>query len=96
MQYMVTFPLTSHCYEERISRFLETGAPPPEGVTLLGRWFTLGHDVGFMLAESDDPTAIFRYVSQWADIMDFEVHPVIGDEAAAGVLAALAADEGTE
>lgn len=30
MQYMVTFPLTKDFYSERVSRFLETGAPPPD------------------------------------------------------------------
>lgn len=88
MQYMITFPLTNHRYEERIARFLETGAMPPEGVTLLGRWFTLGHSQGFALVESDNPTAIYQYMSQWADLMDFEVHAVIGDEQAAEALQA--------
>ena len=48
MHYMVVFPLTSNGYEERVDRFLESGAPPPEGVTMHGRWFTLGHDLGFI------------------------------------------------
>lgn len=40
MLFMVTFPLTHRDYRERVARFLETGAPPPDGVTLKGRWFT--------------------------------------------------------
>lgn len=89
MQYMVTFPLTSHLYEERIERFLETGALPPDGVTLLGRWFTLGQDLGFALIETDTPGLVFQYLAEWADLMDFEVHPVIGDEEAAAALQAV-------
>ena len=34
MQYMITFALTTRDYEARIARFLETGAPPPSGVTM--------------------------------------------------------------
>jgi hypothetical protein len=40
MNVVISFPLTRHACEERLSRFLETGAPPREGVTVHGRWFT--------------------------------------------------------
>ena len=86
MKFMVTFPLTHHAYKERIARFLEKGAPPPEGVTLLGRWFTASHSKGFMLVEADDAALLFRYVSEWADIIDFQVEPVVTDEEGAAVL----------
>ena len=86
MRFMITFPLTHHAYKERVSRFLQTGAPPPDGVTVHGRWFTASHSKGFMLAEADDPKALFRYASEWADIMDFEIEPVVTDDEAALVL----------
>lgn len=86
MRFMITFPLTHHAYKERISRFLETGAPPPDGVTVLGRWFTASHNKGFMLAQADDPKALFRYVSEWTDLMDFEIDPVVTDDEPASVL----------
>ena len=86
MNFMVTFPLTHHGYKERVARFLETGAPPPAGVTLHGRWFTASHSKGFMLVETDDPKALFRWVSEWADLIDFQIEPVLGDEEAAPIL----------
>jgi hypothetical protein len=86
MLFMVTFPLTHRDYDERISRFLESGAPPPDGVTLRGRWFTASHSKGFMLVESDNPKLLFRYVSEWASIVDFEIEPVVTDDEAASVL----------
>ena len=86
MKFMITFPLTKHGYKERVSRFLETGAPPPEGVTMHGRWFTASHSRGFMLAEADDATALFRWTSQWADLIDFEVEPVVEDQEGAPIL----------
>lgn len=89
MKYIVTFDLTSRDYKERIRRFLETVAPPPQGATMHGRWFTLGHNKGFMLAEADDPSLIYRWVSQWADLIDFEVHPVLEDAQIAAVLQSL-------
>ena len=86
MQFMVTFPLTHRDYKVRVTRFLETGAQPPEGVALHGRWFSVGHNKGFMLTETDDPKALFRWVSEWADLIDFEVEAVVRDDEAAAVL----------
>ena len=86
MKYMITFPLTHHAYKERIARFLDTGAPPPEGLTQLGRWFTASHNRGFMLVETDDHQRLFEFVSEWTDIMDFEIDPVVTEEEAAAVL----------
>ena len=56
---MITFPLTHHAYKERVGRFLETGAPAPDGVTIKGRWFTASHSKGFMLVEADDVKPLF-------------------------------------
>ena len=86
MNFMITFPLTHRDYKERIARFLETGAPPPAGVTLHGRWFTASHSKGFMLAETDDPQHLFRWVSEWADVIDFEIDPVVTDAEAGAIL----------
>lgn len=86
---MITFELTTADYKKRIARFLETGAPPPEGATLLGRWITLGHNRGYMLAESDTPKTIFRWVCEWNDLINFEVHPVIDSNEAGEVLGAI-------
>ena len=90
MKFMVTFPLTHRSYDERVSRFLDTGAPPSAGVTFLGRWFTTSHSKGFMLVESDDSKALFRYVSGWASLIDFEIEPVVTDEEAGAILSGMA------
>ena len=89
MLFMITFPLTHRDYRERVARFLETGAPPPEGVTLKGRWFTASHSFGYMLVEAEDPKAIFQYTGEWADLVDFKVEPVVTDEEAGAVLKGL-------
>ena len=86
MQFMITFPLTHHAYKERVARFLETGAPAPDGVTIKGRWFTASHSKGYMLVEAKDVKPLFRFVSEWSDIMDFQIEPVIGDEDAGPIL----------
>ena len=86
MKFMVTFPLTHSNYKERVSRFLETGALPPAGVTLDGRWFTASHSKGFMLVETDDPKALFRWTSEWADMIEFQIEPVVTDDEAGPIL----------
>ncbi len=86
MKYMITFPLAMDTFKERGTRFLETGGNPPDGVTMLGRWHALGGNEAFVLAETDDPKGIYRWLSQWADLIEFDVVPVIEDEAAAGIL----------
>ena len=86
MKFMLTFPLNHRAYKERVSRFLESGAPSPEGMTILGRWFTASHNKGFVLVETERASLLFQYVSEWADIVDFEIDPVVTDEEAAPIL----------
>ena len=86
MTFMITFPLTHRDYKQRVARFLENGAPPPAGVTLIGRWFTASHSKGFMVVETDDPKALFRWTSEWADVVDFQIEPVLRDDEAGAVL----------
>jgi hypothetical protein len=86
MKYMITFPLSMATFKDRVARFLETGGSPPEGVTMHGRWHALGADKGFLLASTDDPKGIYKWVAGWADLIDFEVVPVIEDDEAAPIL----------
>ena len=88
MKFMVTFPLTHRDYKERVSRFLESGgAPVPEGVTMLGRWFTASHSKGFMLVETTNAQALFHYASEWSELVDIQIEPVVTDEEGAQILA---------
>lgn len=63
--------------------FLKTGAPPSEGLTLIGRWHAPGSANGWALCEGDDLTAVAEHVAQWADLLEIQVTPVIEDEQAA-------------
>ena len=62
------------------ARFRETGAAPPEGVTVVGRWHDAAGRRGFMVAESVDATAIAQYMRAWTDLLTFEITPVIDDQ----------------
>jgi hypothetical protein len=89
MKYMMTIPLTSSGYKERVERFLDTGALPPAGATMLGRWHTVGHNKCYMQVEAANPEPIYQWVSNWADIINFEVEPVLEDAQIAKILKAL-------
>lgn len=86
MKFMISFPLTYDTRDERTARFLETGGLPPEGVTMHGRWHSISGGHGWVLASADDPGAIYRWVSHWSDLIDFDVDVVVEDEQAAEIM----------
>lgn len=61
-------------------RFKQTGAPPPEGVTMVGRWHAAEGNRGWLIAETDDADGIARWLQEWTDLVSFEVTPVLTDE----------------
>lgn len=68
-------------------RFLQTGGAPPSGVTMLGRWHGAQGNGGFLVAETEDATALARWLQDWTDLVAFEVTPVVTDEEFAAVIA---------
>ena len=66
--------------DEVQARFKETGAPPPSGVTMTGRWHCVEGNRGFLVAESSEAEAIGRWLQQWTDALSFEVTLVLTDE----------------
>ena len=70
------------------ARFRETGAQPPDGVKMIGRWHAAAGGEGMMVCESDDAIAIGLWMQQWTDLLAFHVTPVYDDEGAMKVLGA--------
>jgi hypothetical protein len=89
MKFMLTFPLTTATFKERVARFLETGGVPPEGVTMVGRWHSASGSKAYVLASADDAKGIYKWVAGWADLIEFDVDPVVDDEEAAAILKAV-------
>ena len=86
MKFMITYEMTYDTFEDRTSRFLETGGTPPAGIEMHGRWHSVSGARGWVLASTDDAQALYRWIGQWADLMHFEVDAVLDDEEAAQVL----------
>ena len=75
MRYMVieTFRDVAEVYR----RFAERGRMMPEGLTYLDSW--ISEDLGrcFQLMETDDADLFRAWIASWADLMEFEVVPVV-------------------
>lgn len=87
MHFMTIWTFAPEQTKAVVERFGETGALPPEGVTMLARWFDVAGGRGFAISETDDPVAIVRWCREWTDLMSFEVIPVINDEQLVSALA---------
>ena len=71
------------------------GAPPvyeraeqegrmlPPGLTYVESWVDAGLGRCFQLMETDDPSLLDAWTERWADLVEFEVVPVVGSEEAA-------------
>lgn len=89
MKFISTWTLpTGESYRTAVAQFLKDGGVPPTGVTMIGRWHGT-NGKGFMIAESDDPKAVFTYFAQWQEFMNIESTMALDDADAATVLKSL-------
>ena len=58
-------------------RFRDKGRMMPDGLAFVGSWVSA--DVGrcFQLMETDDVTLLQRWVTEWSDLIEFEIVPVV-------------------
>lgn len=80
MIFHITYEISSERRNDAQKRFKQTGAPPPAGVKMTGRWHCAQGLRGFLVAESSDAAAIAKWMQDWTDVLSFEVTPVITDE----------------
>lgn len=85
MLYLITYSILPGQRESAKARFKQGGGLPPAGVKMVGRWHALDGK-GVIVAEADDPVSVGRWVEEWADVMDFQVSPVVRDEQLAQIL----------
>ena len=80
MLFHATFEYATDDRDDVHERFIRTGALPPEGVEMVGRWHSVEGNRGFLLAETEDPQAIARWLQGWTDLVSFELSPVLDDK----------------
>jgi hypothetical protein len=87
MKFVITWSILPGAFDATIKKFLETGAPPPAGVKLLGRYHAFnGGGIGFIIAESPDLGGISRWLADWMELCSFQIVPVMEDAEAAAIL----------
>jgi Domain of unknown function (DUF3303) len=87
MKFMVAYSFEPAAFQVATKRFAETQGPPPSGIAMLGRWHSAVGHKGFTLAETSDAKALYAWILSWADLLSFEIVPVLEDAEVAEVLA---------
>ena len=64
-------------------RFRDRGRLAPDGVRYVDSWVT--HDLAhcYQIMECEDRRLLDQWLAAWADLVDFDVHPVITSKEAA-------------
>ncbi len=68
-------------------RFRDRGRLAPEGVEYRGSWVTEDLRRCFQIMECQDRTLLDRWMAHWADIVEFEVIPVMTSAEASAAIA---------
>ena len=77
MQYMIIEKFHTGKVKAMYQRFEERGRMLPEGVIYINSWINETVTVCYQVMESESPEKIQEWISQWNDLVDFEVIPVI-------------------
>ncbi|MBF5044487.1 DUF3303 domain-containing protein [Aggregicoccus sp. 17bor-14] len=67
-------------------RFREQGRLAPEGLEYVNSWVTQDLKRCYQVMECEDPKLLEQWMAQWRDLVDFEVHPVLTSQQAAGAV----------
>jgi hypothetical protein len=79
-------------YKDKIKqlyqRFAEKGRMLPDGVEYINSWINKDVTICYQVMESESTEKIYEWISNWNDLADFDVIPVISSaEAKAKVFA---------
>jgi len=58
-------------------RFRDQGRLAPEGLRYVSSWVTDDFTRCYQVMECDDPRLLAQWTARWADLIDFEVIPVM-------------------
>lgn len=77
MMFMVIETFRDHNAKAIYGRLAQEGRQMPGGLKFVNSWVSADLGRCFQLMESDDVTLFQRWVSEWSDLMDFEIVPVV-------------------
>ncbi len=68
-------------------RFRDQGRLAPEGLLYLSSWVTHDFQRCFQVMECEDPQRLTQWMTNWQDVVEFEVIPVVTSAEAAATVA---------
>ena len=68
-------------------RFRDRGRLAPEGLHYVSSWVDENLECCFQLMETSDRRLLDEWISNWCDIVEFDIYPVISSQEAAGKVA---------
>ena len=68
-------------------RFRDRGRLAPDGLLYVSSWVDEKLERCYQVMETHDRGLLDQWISNWSDLVDFEVHPVITSSEAAEVFA---------
>ena len=88
MKFMLNWKIEPRNHEAAANAFLESRAPMPDGLAVVGRWHAPGSSEGWLLAEADQLEPVAQHAADWAHLLEIRIIPVVDDETAAKAFAA--------
>ncbi len=76
MQFMVIEKFRNQDAKSVYRRFRDKGRMVPDGITFVSSWVSADLDRCFQIMECQDITLLQRWVTEWSDLVEFEVVPV--------------------
>ena len=83
MQYMIVERFKKRDPVPVYRRLRDRGRLAPEGLKYISSWVDERLESCFQLMETADPELIDEWISNWSDIIEFKVYPVISSTDAA-------------
>ena len=63
-------------------RFQDRGRLAPQGLHYVSSWVDENLARCFQLMETDDRSLLDKWIANWSDLVEFEIHPVISSQEA--------------
>jgi hypothetical protein len=80
MQFMVIERFRDRDAKAVYRRFRDHGRMAPDGLKYVASWIEVNFDRCFQIMECDDARLLQAWITNWGDLADFEVVPVVSSE----------------
>jgi hypothetical protein len=82
MLFMVVEQFKNRSARQVYRRARQKGRMLPEGLHYINSWVAEDFDRCFQLMETEDPRLFHKWTAHWADLVEFEIIPVVSSQEA--------------